>query len=45
MDLGYIDFLNCYPFYYHMFEKKPVNRVSIFPGYPGHLNTLMAEGR
>ncbi len=45
MDLGYIDFLNCYPFYYHMFEKKPVHRVSIFPGYPGHLNTLMAEGR
>jgi chorismate dehydratase len=43
MKLGYIDFLNCYPFYYHMFEKKPVEGVSVFPGYPGMLNKMMEK--
>lgn len=41
MRLGYIDYLNCYPFYYHMFEKKAVKDVTIVPGYPGDLNEMM----
>jgi len=44
MKLGYIDFLNCYPFYYHMFEQAPIPGVTVVPGYPGRLNTLMAAG-
>ncbi len=44
MKLGYIDFLNCYPFYYHMFEQVPLDNVTVVPGYPGKLNTLMAAG-
>lgn len=44
MKLGYIDFLNCYPFYYHMFERAPIDDVTVVPGYPGKLNTLMAGG-
>ncbi|MEW6076304.1 MAG: menaquinone biosynthesis protein [Thermodesulfobacteriota bacterium] len=44
MKLGYIDFLNCYPFYYHMFEKAPVPGVTVVPGYPGKLNAMMAAG-
>jgi chorismate dehydratase len=43
MKLGYIDFINCYPFYYHMFEKKPVEDVTIVPGYPGALNNLLSN--
>ncbi|MFH0974874.1 MAG: menaquinone biosynthesis protein [Spirochaetota bacterium] len=41
MKLGYIDYLNCYPFYYHMFEKDKVADVKIFPGYPSNLNRMM----
>ncbi len=44
MNLGYIDFLNCYPFYYHMFEKAPIEGVTVVPGYPGRLNALTAAG-
>ena len=44
MNLGYINFLNCYPFYYHMFEKRPLPEVNIFPDYPGRLNRLLAKG-
>ena len=44
MKLGYIDFLNCYPFYYHMFEQAPIDGVTVVPGYPGRLNTLMPAG-
>lgn len=44
MKLGYIDFLNCYPFYYHMFEQAPIDGVEVVPGYPGRLNTMMATG-
>jgi chorismate dehydratase len=44
LKLGYIDYLNCYPFYYHMFEKEPVPGVSVFPGYPSDLNRLMKSG-
>lgn len=44
MNLGYIDYLNCYPFYYHMFEKEQVKNVRVFPGYPGMLNRMTAAG-
>ncbi len=44
MRLGYINYLNCYPFYYHMFELKPLPDVQIFPRYPSELNQLMAKG-
>ncbi len=43
MRLGYIDYLNCYPFYYRMFEKKPVRGIDIYPGYPCMLNKMMAD--
>ncbi|OIP88394.1 MAG: hypothetical protein CO013_13055 [Syntrophobacterales bacterium CG_4_8_14_3_um_filter_58_8] len=41
MNLGYIDYLNCYPFYYHMFEIEPLAGVRIVPGYPSELNRMM----
>jgi len=41
MKLGYIDYLNCYPLYYHMMEKKPISGVRIVPGYPSELNEMM----
>jgi chorismate dehydratase len=44
MKLGYIDYLNCYPFYYHMFEHKPVARVEVISRYPSDLNRMMAKG-
>ena len=44
MKLGYIDYLNCYPFYYHMFEHTPVNGVEVFSRYPSDLNRMMTEG-
>jgi chorismate dehydratase len=44
MKLGYINYLNCYPFYYHMFEKKAVADVKIFPDYPSNLNRMMRTG-
>jgi len=43
MKLGYIDYLNCYPFYYSMFEKQAVNGINIYPGYPSMLNTMMTD--
>jgi len=44
MKLGYIDYLNCYPYYYHMFEKEPLDNVQIVPAYPSGLNAMMTEG-
>src|SRR5512136_1522979 len=44
MKLGYIDYLNCYPFYYHMFEKKAVADIKILPDYPSNLNRMMLNG-
>ncbi|MCF8069309.1 MAG: menaquinone biosynthesis protein [Desulfobacterales bacterium] len=44
MKLGYINYLNCYPYYYHMFEKQPVNGINIVPGLPGRLNRKMSAG-
>jgi len=44
MRLGYIDYLNCYPFYYDMFEKQPVENVRITPGHPSELNRMIQNG-
>lgn len=41
MKLGYIDYLNCYPFYYYMQEKAPLPGIEIIPGYPSELNKMM----
>lgn len=43
MRLGQIDYLNCYPFYYHMLEKEPLKSVTLHPALPSELNRLMAE--
>lgn len=45
MKLGYIDYLNCYPFYYHMFEQKPIPGVEVISRYPSDLNRMMVEGK
>ncbi|MBN2427824.1 MAG: menaquinone biosynthesis protein [Deltaproteobacteria bacterium] len=45
MKLGYIDYLNCYPFYYHQFEKEKLDGVEIVPAYPSDLNHMMTEGK
>ena len=44
MKLGYINYLNCYPFYHHMFRKEPLDNT-VVPRYPGELNVLMNEGK
>ena len=44
MKLGYIDYLNCYPFYHHMFTKKPLEGVDIISGYPNMLNRMISSG-
>jgi len=44
MNLGYIDYINCYPFYYHMFEIEPLAGIRVVPGYPSELNRMMEEG-
>jgi chorismate dehydratase len=44
MNLGYIDYLNCYPFYYHMFEVEPLPGINVIPGYPSDLNRMMLHG-
>jgi len=43
MKLGYIDYLNCYPFYYRMFELERLAGVEVVPAYPSDLNRMMAE--
>ncbi len=45
MQVGYIDYLNCWPFYYHMFEKKPLEGINVVPGLPSELNRMMKEKR
>jgi chorismate dehydratase len=45
MNLGHIDYLNCYPFYFHMFEKESLKGVRIFSDYPSMLNMMMAKGQ
>ncbi|RLC06781.1 MAG: hypothetical protein DRI57_26615, partial [Deltaproteobacteria bacterium] len=44
MRLGYINYLNCYPFYYHTLEKEPLPDAEIVPGYPSELNKMMVQG-
>ena len=34
MKIGYIDYLNCYPFYYKMFEKEPLEGIKVVPWAP-----------
>jgi chorismate dehydratase len=41
MKLGYINYLNCYPLYYHMMKKSPIPGVEIVPAYPSELNEMM----
>lgn len=41
MNIGYINYLNCFPFYYHMFEVEPLGGVNVIPAYPGELNRLV----
>jgi len=41
MKLGYIDYLNCYPYYHHMFERRPLESAQVVPGYPSALNRMM----
>jgi chorismate dehydratase len=43
MKLGYINYLNCYPFYHHLFENEHLQGVQVVPGYPSSLNKMMAE--
>ncbi|MDD5210200.1 MAG: menaquinone biosynthesis protein [Elusimicrobiales bacterium] len=43
MKLGRIDYLNCYPFYYHMLEKEPLRGVTVYPALPSELNRMMAK--
>ena len=43
MEIGYIDYLNCYPFYYQMFEKEPLEGVKVVPGLPTQLNRMMMD--
>jgi len=45
MKLGHIDYLNCYPFYYHSFEESPLPGIEIFSDYPSALNKMMREGK
>lgn len=44
MKLGYIDYINCFPFYYHMFHVEPIVGVNIVPAYPSQLNAMLKEG-
>jgi chorismate dehydratase len=43
MKLGYINYLNCYPFYHCMFNS-PIAGVDVIPAYPGELNVMMEKG-
>ncbi len=44
MKIGYINYLNCYPFFYHLFEKEPLPGIEVHPAYPSELNALMNRG-
>ena len=43
MKLGYINYLNCYPFYHNLFVKDHLEGVQVIPGYPSTLNKMMAD--
>lgn len=44
MRLGYIDYLNCYPFYHDMMQHNPIEGVEVVPDYPEGLNRMLASG-
>lgn len=44
MKLGYIDYLNCFPFYYWHFKKEPLEGTTVVPAYPSTLNAMIARG-
>lgn len=44
MKVGFIDYLNCYPFYYHMFEKEKIDGIELSGDYPDGLNSKMISG-
>jgi chorismate dehydratase len=44
MKLGCIDYLNCYPFYFHMFERRPLGGVEVIRAIPSDLNRMFAAG-
>jgi chorismate dehydratase len=44
MKLGYINYLNCYPFYYHMFEHEKLDSIEVIQRYPNELNRMMRDG-
>lgn len=43
MKLGYIDYLNCFPFYYHLFERQALDGVEVFPARPNILNAMIRD--
>lgn len=45
MKLGYINYLNCYPLYYHLMEKTPIDGAKIVSAYPSELNDMMRNRR
>lgn len=44
MNIGYIDYLNCYPLYHEMFYIKPVGGIQIIPAHPSLLNRMVHDG-
>ncbi|NLA73944.1 MAG: menaquinone biosynthesis protein [Deltaproteobacteria bacterium] len=44
MRLGYINYLNCYPFFYHMFEYEQLDNIEVIQRYPNELNLMIREG-
>jgi chorismate dehydratase len=44
MKLGYINYLNCFPFYYHMFYIQPLPGIEVVPAYPSQLNMMLKSG-
>lgn len=43
MRLGYIDYLNCYPYYHGLLQNQPPG-IEIFPDYPSGLNEKIQNG-
>lgn len=41
MKLGYINYLNCYPYYHDLFEVQRLPEIQIIPAYPSELNRMM----
>jgi len=44
MKLGYINYLNCYPFYHHHFTVENMKEAEVFPHYPSDLNRKTISG-